>query len=253
MTELECNGTKLGVWEGAWRCGGTSTVQRTSEQICCTCEKALSTRRSGLHDEAPSCSCSADWGETPEVLHERLASAIWSLRDEDASVLWDMFRLSDITGTAARLGEHRDILASRLGIGRDAVADRDAAAVERLLVQLITGWYSKSPGRYPESRSTQRFVYHAVTVTTYVWDRRHLESRHLYRLFALFDGMEYVAMTMSYPAPPALLSAAWTVTSREVSGGWEHRDSGTKNRYNAARPTTLPSALSTPTRRRNPS
>ena len=110
--------------------------------------------------------------------------------------------------------QHRGFVACR---------GRDAAAIERLLEQLLTGWYPKSPTgiRVPEVHNG--FIQHAVALTTYVRDRRHLETRHLYRLFALFDGVEYVAMTMSYPTPPTVVGDDFQVTSQQVPGGWEHR------------------------------
>lgn len=166
---------------------------------------------------------STEHPETAEVLRERLESAISSLLDGDANLLADVFGFSPEAAGLETLRERRDVAARRLGLGREAVADRDAAAIERLLEQLLTGWYPKSPTgiRVPEVHNG--FIQHAVALTTYVRDRRHLETRHRYRLFALFDGVEYVAMTMSYPTPPTVVGDDFRVTSRQVPGGWEHR------------------------------
>ena len=82
---------------------------------------------------------SAEHPETAEVLRERLASAISSLPDEDADLLADVFGFSPEAAGLETLRERRDVAARRLGLGREAVADRDAAAIERLLEQLLTG------------------------------------------------------------------------------------------------------------------
>ncbi|RRD51562.1 hypothetical protein EII12_08275 [Buchananella hordeovulneris] len=159
--------------------------------------------------------------EPPELLVERLESAIRSLHDPDSELLLGIYGLDSAHGPAT-LAARRDAAASRLGIGREAVADRDTAAVERLLRQLLTGWYPKSPAgiRIPEYHNG--FIQHAVNVTTYVRDHRHLESQHSFRLFALFDGVQYVTFTMSYPTPPKPLGTGWSVRTEEIPGGWQH-------------------------------
>lgn len=159
--------------------------------------------------------------EAPEVHRERLESAIQSLHDPDAELLIDLFVLGE--AMPSTLAARRDTLGARLGIGREAVADRDTGAIERLLEQLITGWYPKSPTgiRIPESHNG--FVQHAVSVKTYVQDGRHLESLHHYRLFALFDGVEYLGVSTNYPATPVPLGNAFTVRTREVAGGYMYQ------------------------------
>lgn len=103
------------------------------------------------------------------------------------------------------------------------MADRDGAAIERLLQQLVTGWYPKSPTgiRIPESHNG--FAQHGVRIVTYVRDGRHLESHHHYRLFALFDGVEYLAITTSYENPPVPVGDAFTVRTHRISRGWQHQ------------------------------
>ena len=83
--------------------------------------------------------------EPVEVLRERLESAIDSLHDADGELLRIVFGMdADVQG-ATTLAARRDHAGTRLGLGREAVADRDARAIERLLHQLVTGWYPKSP------------------------------------------------------------------------------------------------------------
>lgn len=160
-------------------------------------------------------------GEPWDVLRERLESAIWSLRDDDAALLMDIYALSEETARVRLLSQRRDAVASKLGIGREAAADRDTAAVQRLLTQLITGWYPKSPMglRVPESHNGT--VQHAVHVRTVVSDGRHLESRHHYRLFTLFDGAEYLAIVSGNPTV-IVMGEDFTVRTTEIPGGYHH-------------------------------
>lgn len=160
--------------------------------------------------------------ERAQVLRERLESAIQSLHDDDAKLLMEVFGLN--TGRAlTTLAARRDAVGCRLGVTREAVADRDSAAIERLLRQLITGWYPKSPAgiRIPESHNG--FVHHGVRVVTCVRDGRHLESQHHYRLFALFDGVEYLAIATGYLTSPVPVGTDFTVRTVELAGGWEHQ------------------------------
>lgn len=161
--------------------------------------------------------------EPVEVLEERLISAIWSLREGDAELLLDIYGLATETSGLMSLGQRRDRAGRTLGIKREAVADRDAAAVEKLLTHLLTGWYPKSPTgiRVPESHNG--FVQHAVSVTTFVCDRKHLESRHHYRLFALFDGVEYLGWSSAEPTPPVVVGEDFTVRTVETAGGYLHQ------------------------------
>lgn len=161
--------------------------------------------------------------EPEEVLLERLESAIHSLRDEDALLLLGVFGLAGDTGGLAPLSARRDLLGKRLGLKREAVADRDAAAVERLLTQLVTGWYPKSPIgiRIPESHNG--FVQHSVRIQTLVRDRRHIETRQHYRLFALFDGVEYLALATLHASPPSVVGDDFQVRTVQGSTGFLHQ------------------------------
>jgi len=97
------------------------------------------------------------------------------------------------------LAARRAVVASELGLTREAVADRDANAIERLLFQLLTGWYPKSPMpiRVPESHAgVVNLMVHLSTVVT---NRKHELTRH-YRFLALLDGAEYLALAATEPA-----------------------------------------------------
>lgn len=75
--------------------------------------------------------------------------------------------------------------------------------------------------RVPESHNG--FVQHAVSVTTFVRDRKHLESRHHYRLFALFDGVEYLGWSSAEPTPPLVVGDDFRVKTVEAAGGYLHQ------------------------------
>lgn len=154
-----------------------------------------------------------------EVLQERFESAIFSLRDADAALLLQLYGLVPETRGLSDLRSRRDIVANQIGIGRDAVADRDAAAVKRLRYQLLTGWYPKSPVsiRIPESHNG--VVNHRVHVRTLVRDRRHVESLHHYRFFCTFDGAQYMAVTTSPDVSVAVVGDEFRVTNEGAKSG----------------------------------
>lgn len=160
--------------------------------------------------------------ERPEVHHERLQSAIQSLHDQDADLLMDVFRLSPQTKDLASLGARRDYIGQRLRIGRDAVADRDAAAIERLLSQLITGWYPKSPIpiRVPESHNG--IVNYSVHERVYLQDGRFTGSDHHLRYFAVFDGAEHVTID-TVGTQPVEVSGDFEVRTVPVRRGQQHQ------------------------------
>lgn len=113
-----------------------------------------------------------------EVLRERLESAIDSLHDADGELLRIVLGLDDDVRGVATLAARRDHAGRQLGLGREAVADRDARAIERLLHQLVTGWYSKSPValRIPESHNG--IVNHLVHIGTVVNKLKHELTHH---------------------------------------------------------------------------
>lgn len=157
-----------------------------------------------------------------EMLRERFESAITSLRDDDAELLGAVFGLSPETAGMRRAADRRDYLGAKLGIGREAVADRDADAIERLLVQLITGWYPKSPTGIRTPESHNGVVQHAVRITTVVRDRKLLETNHHYRFFCVFDGVEYIAVSTAATELP-IPSGDFTVRTNDIAKGYVHQ------------------------------
>ncbi len=154
--------------------------------------------------------------EPVELLRERVESAIHSLHDADADLLWRVFGF-DADGRT--LAARRDAVGRALGLSREAIADRDAQAVERLLHQLVTGWYPTSPIgiRIPESHNG--IVQHHVHVATVVNNRKHELTHHRYRFMATFDGAEYLAVAGDHEALVSVTTGDFTVRLRPAARG----------------------------------
>lgn len=156
--------------------------------------------------------------EPADVLRERLESAIHSLHDPDEELLWQIYGFEGELGVRT-LSARRDAIARRLGISREAVADRDTRAVERLLHQLITGWYPKSPIgiRIPESHNG--IVQHHVHVATVVNNRKHELTHHRYRFMATFDGAEYLTVAADHDGLVSVTHGDFTIRPLPVERG----------------------------------
>jgi len=155
-----------------------------------------------------------------ELLIERFESAVTSLVDADAEILLDVFGLSPETADIRVLAKRRDYYGAKHGIGREAVADRDQAAIERLLEQLISGWYPKSPMpiRVPEAHNGA--VIYSIRTRTLVSDHRHIETHYHFRLFPLFDGAEYFAIATENPVRPKVVGTGFRLETVEVDNGY---------------------------------
>lgn len=161
--------------------------------------------------------------EPVEVLRERLESAIDSLHDADGELLRIVFGMdADVQG-ATTLAARRDHAGTRLGLGREAVADRDARAIERLLHQLVTGWYPKSPVaiRIPESHNG--IVNHVLHVATVVNNMKHELTHHHYRFMVTFDGAEFVAMAATHGGAVGVTRGDWALRTLATPGGVVHQ------------------------------
>lgn len=161
--------------------------------------------------------------EPSELLTERFQSAISSLRDADAELMFAVSGLTLETRNLPDLKSRRDYLARRLGIGRDAVADRDVAAIARLRHQLLSGWYPKSPVslRVPETHNG--LVNELVHVTTFVRNRRHVASLHNYSFYCTFDGAQYTAFTAANDVLVVVLGGEFRLESEDLESGVLHR------------------------------
>ena len=153
---------------------------------------------------------------------QRLISAIQSLHTPDADVLLATFGLDEHTAGLASLKQRRQVYGQRIGRGIDTVADREASALKHLRFQLLTGWYPASPPgkRLPELHGGA--VHESTGLTTIFSDGCWQETRHTYRLLAVFDQVDYYSITSLFPAPP-LPRGPWRTTTTATQGGYEHR------------------------------
>lgn len=160
--------------------------------------------------------------EPDEVLQERFESAIDSLVDDEADLMRGVYALRPDTNGVASLGGRRDVVGRQFGIGRDAVADRDAAALENLRGQLISGWYPKSPIpiRVPESHNG--IVHYAVHSRTFVRDGRFAGAEHRHSYYALFNGADHVTIDTVATEPVAVRGDV-ELRTVPIRGGQQHQ------------------------------
>lgn len=159
------------------------------------------------------------------VLVERLRSAIESLSlldgqpSDDAQLLLDVFGLSPEAATETQLGPRRDVAGAKLGIKRDAVADREATALLRLRSQLLTGWYPLSPVPLPMPVSHGGAVLIAVKNRVVLKDWYLVENVHQFQLLATYDQAEYFEVNSTATEPIAVLSDGWRLEEEALPGG----------------------------------
>ncbi|WP_417288919.1 hypothetical protein [Corynebacterium variabile] len=163
-----------------------------------------------------------DGNDDAEVKLERLRSAIHSLDDDQAAVLMAAFALSPETNGIKSLKERRKLYGTQVGRKVDTIAARENVALEQLRFQLLTGWYPASPlpRRVPELHNG--VVNELVELTTVVSDGCWMESRHHYRMLALFDEADYYEISTSY-AMTVTTYGGWTSTTDESPGGYTVR------------------------------
>lgn len=159
--------------------------------------------------------------EPADLLHERFESAIHSLHDTDEALLLGVFALAAETAGLSTLTARRDVLGQALGLRREAVADRDAAAIGRLTEQLISGWYPKSPIPVQIPESHNGIVNHWVSMHTVVKDGYLSEARYQYQFFACFDLIDRVIVNAP-DRTPIDVKGDFTVTSTPIRGGLKH-------------------------------
>lgn len=159
------------------------------------------------------------------VLAERLRSAVESLSvldgqpSDDAQLLLDVFGLSPEGGAETALGPRRDVAGAKLGIRRDAVADREAKALLRLRSQLLTGWYPLSPVPLPMPVSHGGAVLIAVKNRVVLQDGHLVENVHELQLLTTYDLAEYFAITSTATEQVSVLGGGWRLKEEPLPGG----------------------------------
>ena len=159
------------------------------------------------------------------VLVNRLTSAIESLSlldgqpSDDAQLLLDVFGLSPEAGAETALGPRRDVAGAKLGIRRDAVADREVKALLRLRSQLLTGWYPLSPVPLPMPVSHSGAVLIAVRNRVVLHDGYLVENVHELQLLTTYDQAEYFAITSTATEQVSVLGGGWRLDEQAVARG----------------------------------
>ncbi|SKV44405.1 Uncharacterised protein [Mycobacteroides abscessus subsp. massiliense] len=157
-----------------------------------------------------------------EALRERFVSAINSLGDPDVALLLSAYALTPETTNTPTLRQRRQQYGQQIGRKIDTVASREDAAIQHLRAQLLTGWYPASPfpGRVPELHNG--IVLEAIDVVTVIADRRWQQTRERYRFLALFDEMDYITISSSYPAK-AIPGKEFRVVTKRIGGSYSHQ------------------------------
>ena len=157
-----------------------------------------------------------------DVMRERLVSAIHSLDDPQPEVLLDVFGLAATTAAMPYLRDRRASRGAKHGIKVEAVADREAPALDNLRKQLVSGWYPKSPAGFPVPPSHNGFIQEAVSIVTIVRHRRWQETREHYRLIAAFEEADYIAISSSFPGRP-VPDGDFTVRTERIGASYTHQ------------------------------
>lgn len=160
--------------------------------------------------------------ESFEVMRERLVSAINSLRDPEPEILLDVFGLSPDTEQMALLKDRRKHYGDKHGIKTEAVADREAPALDDLRKQLVTGWYPKSPSGFSVPQSHNGFIQQSANILTVVRNRAWQETREFHRLIAAFDEADFIAISNSFPGRP-IPEGDFTVDTKRIGDSYTHR------------------------------
>lgn len=144
----------------------------------------------------------------PEMLRERLVSAINAIGGPTAEVLGDSLRLTERAWEYQTLRKRRELhgLQQDPVIGWEAVADRADKAIGELVAVLVSGRYPKSPipARIAESHSG--VAIYAMGIHTIVRDRRHEETRYRFQLVGLADGVDYFGIDTDNSNVPRVIS-----------------------------------------------
>ncbi|OHT89056.1 hypothetical protein BKG68_04180 [Mycobacteroides saopaulense] len=157
-----------------------------------------------------------------EALRERFVSAINSLADPDVTLLLSAYALTPETTNTPTLRQRRQHYGQQIGRKIDTVATREDAAIQHLRAQLLTGWYPAAPlpGRVPELHNG--IVLEAIDIVTVIADRHWQQTRECYRFLALFDEMDYVTISSSYPAK-AIPEKGFRVTTKRTGESYSHQ------------------------------
>jgi hypothetical protein len=162
-----------------------------------------------------------DPNETFERARSRFVSAIHSLGEPESHLLLDVFALSDHTQGLPRLEDRRRVHAAAVNRGIETIADREVPALNRLLSALVSGSYAQSPLTISVPEMHDGIIYETTSTMITVENRRWKHTREHYRFVAIFDEMDYLTITRSYPARAGVATnCAFRLNTREASHGF---------------------------------
>ncbi|UVJ38057.1 hypothetical protein [Arthrobacter sp. CJ23] len=136
--------------------------------------------------------------DTYERLKSRFLSAIYSLPDDEASLLLDVFALSEETETTNSILERRKVHGVRIGRGTETVADREEPALKHLHSRLVTGTYPQSPLVLHVPEMHGGIIYEAASTLIIIENRKWKETCEYFRFANMVEGLEYVTIGRSY-------------------------------------------------------
>lgn len=173
--------------------------------------------------------------DTFERLKSRFISAIYTLEDDEAELLLDIFALSSETEDVAGLKQRRQIHGTKIGRGIDSVASREEAALRHLHSRLVTGTYAQSPLVLHVPEMHGGIIYEAASTLVVVENRKWRETREYYRFANMVDELDFVTVGRSHEGwvnPQA--GGDFKVNTRPVEGAgyndhfWHLDDARTK-------------------------
>lgn len=156
-----------------------------------------------------------------ERMRSRFESAVFSLGQPEADLLLDIFALSPETRDLPRLGDRRQVYATKIGRGVETVANREVSALERLVSTLVRGTYAQSPLTIAVPEMHGGIIYETTSTLIVVENRKWARTLEHYRFVATFDEMDFLTITRSYEARTAAdPKGRFRVNTRPTSHGF---------------------------------
>lgn len=136
--------------------------------------------------------------DTFERLKSRFLSAIYSLDEDEAAILLDIYALSPETDGIARLEHRRLIHGNKIGRGIETVASREEPALQHLHSRLVTGTYAQSPLVLHVPEMHGGIIYETASTLVIVENRKWKETREYYRFANMTDDLDFVTVARSH-------------------------------------------------------
>lgn len=157
-----------------------------------------------------------------ERLRHRFTSAIYTLPEEQAELLLDVFALSADTRDIAELNARRELHGAKIGRKLDTVRTRESAALKALHSRLVTGRYAQTPLVLDVPEMHGGIIYEETSTLINVRDRQWEATYEHYRFANMVGELDYVTIGRSYPGiVTPHPHGEFKVSTRAVDGaGW---------------------------------